>query len=129
MTEAAERTTDPDLAAIDQVRATIASYNRAMAGVVAELCAQQFGVRRQDIMAKHADRSTAYGRSCATARNCAMYLLNVGLDWTVTRIAPDFGVRRTAATASIQKVEDLREADPETDAWLTSIETLLNGNG
>lgn len=129
MTEAAEDILPPELAAIDRVRTQVAAYSRVMPSLIAEICAGHFEVERKDIVRKRPDHSSDYGTRCAVARNCAMYLLSIGLDWSITRIAPDFGVRRSAASLAVSRVEELRDADPELDEWLASIEGVLNGHG
>lgn len=129
MTEIQEEPSSPEIAAIDRVRDQVEALNRMSLGLVTLHCAAHFKVKREDIIGRQISTASDYGMACAAARNCAMYLMHVGASWTVTRCADVFGLRRTAGSTAISKIEDLRDADPATDQWLSAVEAALSGKG
>jgi chromosomal replication initiation ATPase DnaA len=93
--------------------------DRRVARLVMEFVAYATDVPAADIAAEL--RGTA---AAAAARQLAMYLVNVGFGWSMSRIAAAFARDRSTVAYACQVVEGRRE-DPDFDASIAQLEALL----
>lgn len=104
-------------------RFAAAERDRSVATILVQLTALATGAPAHE--AQSEERSTARG---ARARQIAIYLASVVLNWPCERISLAFGRARSTISYACHRVEELRD-DPAFDArlesWGAGIGTLL----
>lgn len=102
-----------------QILPSSTDADRRVARLVMELVAYATEVPTADIAGEMRGSATA-----AAARQLAMYLVNVGFGWSMSRIAVAFLRDRSTVAHACQVVEGRRE-DPDFDASIAQLEWLL----
>jgi chromosomal replication initiation ATPase DnaA len=87
--------------------------------MVAGIAGFAAGVSAEDIIAKA--RGNAH---VAAARQVAMYLCHVSLEWSLGRVAIAFRRDRSTVAYACHAIEDKRD-DAKFDRWVAGLETMV----
>lgn len=98
-----------------------AERDRSIASVLIHVAAIATNTPVQEV--KASSRATARG---ARARQIAIYLASVTLEWRCERLSLAFGRARSTVTHACQRVENLRD-EPRFDALLEAYEAWVRG--